>query len=112
TQAPAKAPLHVPRPRHQAVAEIQRRVEAGQERLDACPQIVGIRHGVSLVGRQWPVTWRTSLSTKLPTRLPRLRTNWTTPAATKYGSRMLSRVSTSGPTGSAECQLTSLTAKA
>jgi len=54
----------------------------------------------------------TSLSRKLPTRLPRLRRIRSSPASTKYVSRMLSRVSTSVPTGSAECHVLSPTANA
>src|SRR5262249_34115591 len=55
---------------------------------------------------------RASLSTKLANRRPRLRTNRHGPASTKYVRRMLSRVSTSGPTGLAECQVLSATANA
>jgi len=55
---------------------------------------------------------RTSLSKAFRNRRPRLRTNRKGPASTKYVSRMLSRVFTSGPTGSAECHVLSATANA
>ena len=49
---------------------------------------------------------------KLPARRLRLRSTRSGPESTKYVCRMLSRVFTSGPTGSAECQVSSPTAKA
>ena len=56
--------------------------------------------------------FRNSFRAKLAARRPRLRRNRHGPASTKYVRRMLSRVFTSGPTGSAECQVLSATAKA
>src|ERR1700737_2883128 len=55
---------------------------------------------------------RSSLRKKLPTRRARFRKALQIPRSTKYVSRMLSRVFTSGPTGLAECQVSFQTAKA
>ena len=55
---------------------------------------------------------RTSLCSKCAARLPRLSMKRNGSASAKYGSRMLSRVLTAGPTGSAECHVLSATANA
>src|SRR5262245_24097123 len=83
TQPSAKAPLHMPRSRYQAAAEIDRGMETRLERVHARPQIGWIRHHGLLMARQSPRIRRASLSRKLPTRLPRLRRTFMKPASTK-----------------------------
>src|SRR5207249_4372810 len=65
-----------------------------------------------LLPNQLCVKLRNSFKAKLAALRPRLRRNRHGPASTKYVSNMLSRVFTSGPTGSAECQVLSATANA
>jgi hypothetical protein len=79
---------------------------------NVCLFLADVRRRGSRGADQLRFKLRASLSTKFASRRPRLRTNRHGPASTKYVRRMLSRVFTSFPTGSAECHVLSATANA